>query len=110
MNDEGTTTIGVTESNDGGTTTKDNSGSNAGSNDEEDGSENNNDNQNDRRKRSVPANSTNKTKKTKNKLKRTNSASSVLGLNILLYQDLDDYYKPPAWESVVQNSYLGFKV
>ena len=91
INDEGTTTAGATESNGGGTTSEDNSG-------------------NDRRKRSISAKSTNKTKKSKNKLKRTNSASSVLGLNILLYQDLDDYYKPPSWQSVVQNSYLGFKV
>ena len=90
INDEGTTTAGATESNGGGTTTEDD--------------------QNDRRKRSISAKSTNKTKKSKNKLKRTNSASSVLGLNILLYQDLDDYYKPPSWQSVVQNSYLGFKV
>ena len=86
-----------TDTNDEGTTTAGTTGSNG-------------DDQNDRKKRSVSAKSTNKTKKSKNKLKRTNSASSVLGLNILLYQDLDDYYKPPSWQSVVQNSYLGFKV
>ena len=42
-------------------------------------------------------------------LKRTNSASSVLGLNILLYQDQNDYYASN-WTGVVQNSFLGFKV
>ena len=42
-------------------------------------------------------------------LKRTNSASSVLGLNILLYQNENDY-RTLNWTGVVQNSFVGFKV
>ena len=62
-----------------------------------------------RRKRSTQggktSNSTNEPK-----IKKTNSASSVLGLNILLFQNESDYNNPPNWEGIVQNSYLGFKV
>ena len=64
-----------------------------------------------RKKRSLPNETivqTNETKKITG-LRRTNSASSVLGLNILLYQDHDDY-KGKTWTGVVQNSFLGFKV
>ena len=48
-------------------------------------------------------------KKGKTSLRRTNSASSVLGLNILLYQNIDDY-RTINWTGVVQNSFFGFKV
>ena len=64
-----------------------------------------------RKKRSLPNETIvqlNDTKKITG-LRRTNSASSVLGLNILLYQDHDDY-KGKTWTGVVQNSFLGFKV
>ena len=62
-----------------------------------------------RRKRSTTAEKSNRTKTT---LKKTNSASSVLGLNILLYQDRDDYFGDGgAGEiGVVSNNYFGFKV
>ena len=62
-----------------------------------------------RRKRSTTTEKSNQTKTT---LKRTNSASSVLGLNILLYQDRDDYFGAGgAGEiGVVSNNYYGFKV
>ena len=64
-----------------------------------------------RKKRSSPNETIvqmNETKKITG-LRRTNSASSVLGLNILLYQDHDDY-KGKTWTGVVQNNFLGFKV
>ena len=48
-------------------------------------------------------------KKEEISLKRTNSASSVLGLNILLYQNENDY-RTLNWTGVVQNSFVGFKV
>ena len=46
----------------------------------------------------------------KTNLRKTNSASSVLGLNVLLHQDYEDYWNPPGWKGLVQNSYHGFKV
>ena len=60
-----------------------------------------------RRKRSTSGNETNNatTSKSKTVLKRTNSASSVLGLNVLLYQNQTEY-----WTGLVQNSFVGFKV
>ena len=65
-----------------------------------------------RKKRATSVDNTNSTtnNKTKTSLKKTNSASSVLGLNILLYQNLADYWNPPDWRGLVQNNYIGFKV
>ena len=60
-----------------------------------------------RRKRSTGTTTKNNTK---TKLKRTNSASSVLGLNVMLYQDRDDYFKKDGDIGVVHNNYYGFKV
>ena len=74
----------------------------------EDGSEDGEDGNKKRRKRAATT-STPKRASSK-KLRKTNSASSVLGLNILLYQNQEDYYKPPSWKGLVQNSYVGFKV
>ena len=65
-----------------------------------------------RRRRRKRSTTTEKSNRTKTTLKRTNSASSVLGLNILLYQDRDDYFGDGgAGEiGVVSNNYYGFKV
>ena len=47
---------------------------------------------------------------TKEDLRRTNSASSVLGLNVLLYQNPDEYWRPPNWKGIVKDTFVGFKV
>ena len=64
-----------------------------------------------RKKRSLSDEKNENLNKTKAEisLKRTNSASSVLGLNILLYQNEEDY-RTINWTGVVQNSFVGFKV
>jgi len=74
--------------------------------------ENANEENSGRRKRSTGAGQTSSINQNANtpKVRKTNSASSVLGLNLLLYQKESDYNKPPNWEGIVQNSYLGFKV
>ena len=46
----------------------------------------------------------------KEDLRRTNSASSVLGLNVLLHQNHDEYWRPPEWKGVVKDTFVGFKV
>lgn len=46
-----------------------------------------------------------KSNKTKATLRKTNSASSVLGLNVLLNGDEDNYQK-----GLIQNNYDGFTV
>ena len=65
-----------------------------------------------RRRRRKRSTTTEKSNRTKTTLKRTNSASSVLGLNILLYQDRDDYFGDGGTGEigVVSNNYYGFKV
>ena len=64
-----------------------------------------------RRKRSAEGEKPRRNVKMSKKPRKTNSASSILGLNILLFQNKSDYSNPPTnWEGLVQNSYLGFKV
>ena len=46
----------------------------------------------------------------KEDLRRTNSASSVLGLNVLLHQNPDEYWRPPEWKGIVKDTFVGFKV
>ena len=66
-----------------------------------------------RRKRSAEGEKPRSNVKMSKKPRKTNSASSILGLNILLFQNESDYtgiYSTTNWEGLVQNSYIGFKV
>ena len=74
------------------------------------GEQNDEDNQETNKRRRKRSSDTTTKNKAKTKLKRTNSASSVLGLNIMLYQDEDDYFKKDEDIGVVYNNYFGFKV
>ena len=67
-------------------------------------------NQEEDKRRKKRSTGTTTQKQTKTKLKRTNSASSVLGLNIMLYQDRDDYFKKDEEIGIVYNNYFGYKV